>query len=184
MWPRKCKPALVLTASLALLVCGRSVSGAELDCKTFVAGFVSWARANIGVNAVGAKMGAVKVRESNPTTYPWGHGSYSEGRLGLHGNDLEGRFKVLFSDRKAPAGKFRFDPGRADIQDIRLFADGRVRILLRSWGDTSLSLGDVKCYSDGFLTGVKREANGVSMVTLLLRKEVMMEGKDGFRDWP
>ena len=156
----------------------------EIDCKTFVADYVSWAKAKIGVNRVGAKMAAVKIRETNPTTYPWGHGSYSEGGFGLHGNELEGRFITVFSDRKAPGGKYRFDPDKADIQDVKLLADGRVQIILRSWGNASFFLEGVRCTRDGFISGLKREVNGKSMVTFILRKEVIMEGKDGFRDWP
>ena len=163
------------------LVPGGMASAAEVGCRAFVADYVSWAKAKVGVNAVGAKLGGVKLRDTNPTSYPWGHGSYAESRLGLHGNELEGRFKVVFSDRKA--GIYRFDPARADLQDVRLFADGRVRVVLVTWGHASIFLEDVKCYAGGFLTGIKKEGNGVSMVTLLLRKEVMRPG-DGFRDWP
>lgn len=156
----------------------------EISCKNFVANYVSWAKANIGVNRVGAKMTAVKIRETNPKTYPWGHGSYSEGGFGLHGKELEGRFKTVFSDRKAPGGKYRFDPDKADIQDVKLFEDGRVRIILRTWGNATFFLDSVSCTDDGFINGIKREANGTSMVTFILRKEVIMEGKDGFHNWP
>lgn len=157
---------------------------AEINCKTFVADYVSWAKAKIGVNRVGAKMAAVKIRETNPNVYPWGHGSYAEGGFGLHGNELVGRFITVFSDRKAPSGKYRFDPDKADIQEVDLFADGRVQIMLRSWGNATFLLDDVSCTDDGFVSGIMREANGKSMVTFVLRKEVIMEGKDGFRNWP
>lgn len=156
----------------------------EISCNSLVGDYVSWSRARPGVNRVGAKMAAVKIREKGPTTYPWGHGSYAEGGFGLHGNDLEGRFVTLFSDRKAPGGKYRFDPDRSDIQDVKLFADGRVQIVLRSWGNVKLFLDNIICTNDGFISGIKREANGTSLVTFVLRKEIAVEGKDGFRDWP
>jgi hypothetical protein len=158
------------------------VTAAEISCKAFVADYVSWAKAKIGVNRVGAKMTAIKIRETNPTTYPWGHGSYAEGGFGLHGNELEGRFVTVFSDRKAPGGKYRFDPDKADIQDIKLFADGRVQVMLRSWGNATFLLENVKCTNGGFMYGVMRELNGTSMVTLLLRKEVIVGGKN--QSWP
>jgi hypothetical protein len=161
-----------------------SATAGEINCKAFVADYVSWAKAKVGVNRVGAKMAAVKIRETNATTYPWGHGSYAEGGFGLHGNELEGRFITVFSDRKAPGGKYRFDPKKADIQDVKLYADGRVQIVLRSWGDATFLLADVGCTDDGFIHGIMREANGTAMVTFVVRKEVAMEGKDGFRNWP
>ena len=156
----------------------------EINCKDFVSNYVSWAKEKVGVNRVGAKKTAVKIRETNPTTYPWGHGSYSEGGFGLHGNELEGRFVTVFSDRKAPGGKYRFDPDKADIQDVKLFADGRVQIMLRTWGNATFLLDNVVCTDDGFINGIQREANGTSMVTFILRKEIIMEGSDTFRDWP
>ncbi len=174
-----------------LVVCVASPMGGAasvVDCPTVIGEYLGWAGSGQGFeegsHAVGAKMAALKIREMNPETYPWGHGSYSEGRLGWHGNEMTGRFTVLFSDRKSSDGKYRFNPDAADLQDITVFADGRVQVILRTWGDATFLLEDVTCYADGFLTGVKREANGVSLVVLLLRKEVMLLGRDGFRDWP
>jgi hypothetical protein len=138
---------------------------------------------NDGDHAVGVKMSAVKLRESNPETYPWGHGSYAEGRLGWHGNDLTGRLKVLFSDRRTADGD-RFDRGKADVQDVTVSRDGRVRITLVTWGNTELVLERVTAQGNGLFNGIVREGNGVSLVTLLLRKEVMRPDRDGFRDWP
>lgn len=181
------QPKIVTKIGLTLILYSgliQSISASEIDCKTFVANYVSWAKEKIGANRVGAKMAAVKIRETSPKAYPWGHGSYSEGGFGLHGNDLEGRFITVFSDRKAPGGKYRFDPDKADIQDVKLFADGRVRIMLRSWGDATFFLDGVRCTDDGFISGNKREVNGVSMVTFILRKEIIMEAEDAFRDWP
>lgn len=158
------------------------------DCRTFLAPYFQWIEQRPGQrdgdHVVGAKMASVKIREMGAATYPWGHGSYAEGRLGWHGGDLTGRFMVLFSDRKSPDGKYRFDPKQADIQDVSVFRDGRVRVVLRSWGNASFFLDSITCYGDGFITGIKREDNGTSMVTLLLRKEVIVTGKDGLRDWP
>ena len=177
---------LLQTGRLLCICCAliNSANAGEISCEDFVAHYVSWAGQNQSAHRVGAKMAAVKIRTSNPRAYPWGHGSYSEGGFGWHGNELEGRFKTVFSDRKAPGGKYRFDPNKADIQDVKLFEDGRVQIMLRSWGDATFFLNDVHCTDDGFISGIKREANGRSMVTFILRKEVMMPGEDGFRDWP
>jgi hypothetical protein len=174
----------ILSVSVSSLVLVCPATAGEISCKSLVADYVSWSKAKIGVNRVGAKMAATKIREKGHTTYPWGHGSYAEGGFGLHGNELEGRFITVFSDRKAPGGKYRFDPDKSEIQDVKLFADGRVQITLRSWGNATFILDDVSCTNDGFISGIKREANGTSMVTFILRKEIIMEGKDGFRNWP
>jgi hypothetical protein len=162
----------------------QSADAREINCRTFVADYVSWAQAKLQVNLVGARMAAIKFPEKNPTTYPWGNGSYSEGRFGWHGNELVGRFKTVFSDRKAPGGKYRFDPDKADIQDVTLFEDGRVQIVLSSWGSAIFFLDGVRCTDDGLISGILREANGTSAVTFVLRKEVKKGGRDTFRDWP
>ncbi|MBU1456222.1 MAG: hypothetical protein KKD01_15970, partial [Proteobacteria bacterium] len=171
----------VLILSFGLI---QSATAGEINCKDFVSNYVSWAKAKVGVNRVGAKMAAVKIRETNPTKYPWGHGSYSEGGFGLHGNEMEGRFVTVFSDRKAPGGKYRFDPDKADIQDVKLFEDGRVQIMLRTWGNATFFLDSVTCTDDGFINGIQREGNGISMVNFILRKEIIPQGADTSRDWP
>jgi hypothetical protein len=56
--------------------------------------------------------------------------------------------------------------------------------MLRSWGDATIWLEDVQCYKDGFMTGLDREGNGVSMMAFALRKEIMHSDRDGFRAWP
>ncbi len=177
-----------MVLSLGLLLCTFSSHPAVADCRGMVADYFNWINQNRGTHdgahAVGVKMAAVKIRERNPERYPWGHGSYAEGRLGWHGDELTGRLKVLFSDRRSAQSNRRFDPARSDVQDVTVYADGRVRVVLVSWGNTSLFLQDVRCYQDGFITGVKREGNGTSMVSLALRKEVIRPGRDGFRDWP
>jgi len=163
----------------------------RVDSSKFVSEYFEWVHKNPGLSegahTVGVKMAAIKIRQNEPQQYPWGHGSYSEGRLGLGGDVtgvvLKGRFKVLFSDRKSPQGGYRFDPKQSDIQDVTIFDDGKVRIELISWGHATLFLEDVKCYPDGFITGIMREINGVSMVSLILRKEIMLPEQDGFQDW-
>ena len=176
---------LATSASLAIVFSGAgTANAATIGCDAFVADYVSWAKAKIGTNRVGAKAATVKIRESNPTRYPWGHGSYAEGGFGLHGNDLQGRFVTLFSDRKTPGGKYRFDPNRSDIQDVTLLADGRAQVVLRSWGDASFFLQSMSCSDEGFFTGVMHEANGRSLLSFVLRKEIIPVGKDEFRNWP
>lgn len=161
--------------------------GAEVDCAAFIEGLWSWVNENHGpgegAHRIGAKMSSVKIRERGLTTYPWGHGAYSEGAFGWGGDKLMGRFKVLFSDRKNSAGA-RFDKAQADIEDVTLYKDGRVEVMLRSWGDTLLKLESLRCYNDGFLTGIKREGNGVSMVSFVLRKEVMTPDSHPALVWP
>jgi len=74
--------------------------------------------------------------------------------------------------RPEPAFNDRgFDPNRRDITDITLWADGRGRIMLRSWGDAVLWLTDLRCDSAGFMSAIEREGNGTSMVTLSFRRE-------------
>ena len=157
------------------------------DCRTLVSDRINWIKAKPGQaegsHAVGVKMAEVKMRETNPDKYPWGYGTYTEGRLGLAGDQLQGRLTVLFSDRKTSDGKNRFAPGKSDIRDITVFSDGRVKIVLVSWGSTTYFLDDVKCSQDGFITGTLR-ANGISLYSFALRKEVMHPASDGFRDWP
>lgn len=171
---RSARVAVRMAIATALLsMTWSSPADATVDCRPLIAEHVSWIKAKVTAHRVGAKMAAVKIRDSRPERYPWGHGSYADGGFGLHGDDLVGRFLVAFSDRMKP-GAHGFDPGRRDIQDVTVFADGRVQVLLRSWGDTALWLEQVTCYPEGFITGVKREGNGVSMVSLLLRKEVIV----------
>jgi hypothetical protein len=157
------------------------------DCRTMAGDYITWAQANRtlgdGSNTVGVKMTAAKIQNTNPDAYPWGFGAVAEGRMGLDANGLTGRLSVVFSVRRSADGR-RFDPKQADIQDVTLFTDGRVRIILRTWGSATFFLDDVRCYDDGFITGIMREGNGVSMVTLALRKEKIRSASDGFRDWP
>ncbi len=166
---------------------------AKLDPAEFVAQFYAWAREGPGDISyhVGAKLGVVKIRERGIDTFPWGHGAYSEGGLALGGalardgsavSALSGRFVVLFSDRPSHGGECLFAKEEGDIQDITVFEDGNVSIMLRSWGDVVLWLENITCYSEGFLTGVRTEANGESMVTLALRRQSLAEV--GRQDWP
>lgn len=160
----------------------------SVSCSAFIEGLWSWVNQNhtlsAGGHKIGANMAAIKIRERDGTVYPWGHGSYSQGGFGWNGDKLTGRFKVLFSDRRASSGGPRFDASKSDIQDITLFKDGRVEIMLRSWGNTILKLEELKCYRDGFLTGIKREGNGVSMVSFVMRKEVITPGAHPSQLWP
>lgn len=160
----------------------------EVACAGFVRDLWEWVNENRGAHAgahrVGAKMAVVKIRDRRGEVYPWGHGAYSEGGFGWSGANLVGRFQVLFSDRRATASGNRFDHSKADIQDVTLYTDGRVEVQLRSWGNTLLSLEDVTCFGDGFLTGIKREGNGVSLVSFALRKEVLTPDSHPGTVWP
>jgi hypothetical protein len=159
----------------------------KVACAGFIQGLVDWAgerRTGANAHRIGAKMSSTKITETNETTYPWGHGGYSEGAFGWGGSKLTGRFNVLFSDRRIGAGGNRYDHSKSDIQDVTLHTDGRVEILLRSWGNTLLNLEEVTCYRDGFLTGLKREANGVSLVSFALRKETATPDSHPGTVWP
>ncbi len=160
----------------------------KIACDAFIQDFLDWlAERRTGARAhrVGAKMTSVKIRDRRGEVYPWGHGAYSEGGFGWGGSKLVGRFKTLFSDRRVGVGGNRFAHDKSDIQDVTLHADGRVEIMLRSWGDTMLTLENVTCYRDGFLTGVKREGNGVSLVSFALRKEIATpDTPRGAAAWP
>ena len=90
--------------------------------------------------------------------------------MGWHGTDMTGRFTVVFSDRRTAGTQARFAPTKSDLQDITAFSDGRVRVMLRSWGDATIWLEDVQCYKDGFMTGINREGNGVSMMAFALAR--------------
>jgi hypothetical protein len=157
------------------------------DCRTLVLDRINWIKAKPGQgegsHAVGVKIAEVKMRETNPDKYPWGYGTYAEGRLGWAGDQLQGRLTTVFSDRKSSDGKHRFAPDKSDIRDITVFSDGRVRVVLVSWGNATYFLENVRCSQDGFITGTLR-GNGVSLYSLALRKEVMHPESDGFRDWP
>lgn len=159
----------------------------EVECSGFIENLWSWVNENHGLNEgahrIGAKMASVKMRGVGGADYPWGHGSYSEGGFGWGGDKLVGRFKVLFSDRKSGAGA-RFDAAQADIQDVTLYKDGRIEIMLRSWGNVVLPLHDLRCYKEGFLTGITREGNGVSMVSFALRKEIITPDSHPALLWP
>lgn len=161
--------------------------GAVVDCAVLAEGLWGWVNENHGggegAHRIGAKMASVKIRERDGSVYPWGHGAYSEGAFGWSGDKLVGRFTVLFSDRKSGAGA-RFDKAQTDIEDITLYKDGRVEIMLRSWGNTVLKLEESRCYSDGFLTGLKHEGNGVSLVSFALRREVMTPDSHPAVLWP
>jgi hypothetical protein len=180
-----------LTINALLWICVSLLFVAPLkaaDCSSVLPSYFQWSAEKQGQtegsHAIGVKMGVVKIRETDPMTYPWGHGFYSEGRLAGHGDDMTGRLTVLFSDQKSPDGKYRFNPQKSNIQDITVFKDGRIRIVLRNWGDAQFFLENVACYPDGFITGIMREGNGVSLVTLVIRKEVILPARDGFRNWP
>ena len=157
-------------------------------CSTFIKTFTDWVKQkpclDEGCHTVGAKFSGVTIKDKNVDNYPWGFIYCAEGRMGLHGNDLQGRFTAVFSDRKASDGK-RFDPKKPDLIDVTIYADGRVQIMLRSWGDAVFWLQDVRCSNDGFLSGIIREGTTrPSMITIALRKETMHPSRDGFRDWP
>ena len=173
-------------ATLFLLVLLAGAAHGQ-DCAALASGYLRWVGEKPGQTegsrTVGVKMAVVKIRERNPDRYPWGHGSYSEGRLGWHGDDMTGRLRTLFSDRRSSDGH-RFAPDKSDLKDVTVFADGRVRVVLVSWGSATFFLEDVKCFRDGFIAGVMREANGVSLVSLALRREIMHPATDGFRGWP
>lgn len=161
--------------------------GPIVECAAFLQDLWAYVNANKGASEgahrIGAKMAAVKIRERSGGVYPWGHGSYSEGAFGWSGANLQGRFVMLFSDRKTSAGA-RFDKAQSDIQDVTLYTDGRVEIMLRSWGNAILKLEALQCYNDGFLTGIAREGNGVSFVSFALRKEVITAGSHPSALWP
>lgn len=160
---------------------------AEVDCAAFAEDLWDYVNASRGANPgdhrIGAKMAAVKIRSRDGAAYPWGHGAYAEGALGWGGDRLSGRFAILFSDRRAGTGA-RFDAAQADIQDVTLHKDGRVDIMLRSWGNAVVELEDVRCYADGFLTGIAREGNGVSIVSFALRKEIITPDSHPAKLWP
>ncbi len=162
-------------------------AGPTVDCAAFIQDLWDYVNAkkgaSVGDHRIGAKMAAVKIRDRNGSVYPWGHGSYSEGAFGWGGANLQGRFVVLFSDRKTSGGA-RFDKAKSDIQDVTLYTDGRVEIMLRSWGNTVLQLEAPHCYRDGFLVGVAREGNGVSLVSFALRKELITTGSHPSALWP
>jgi len=163
----------------------------QIDCTELFSKYVDWVNENPGTDegshAVGVKMADIKIRETDPQQYPWGHGSYAEGRLGLGGGptgpEFKGRLKFLFSDRISPED-CRFDRDQSDIRDVTFLESGKIRIELISWGGVSFDLEDVMCYKGDFITGIMKEANGISMISLLLRKDIIKPGQDGFRDWP
>lgn len=131
---------------------------------------------------IGGKLGVVKIRDRRIDVHPWGHGAYSESGFSIGGTldydgetvaALTGRFTVVFSDRASHDEECLFDLAGTDLQDITLFEDGKVRVVLVTWGHTTLWLDEVTCYSEGFLTGIRREGNGDSLVTLALRKQLL-----------
>ncbi|MBI1365040.1 MAG: hypothetical protein GC153_03690 [Alphaproteobacteria bacterium] len=161
--------------------------GESVDCAAFIEDLWSYVNANKGASEgahrIGAKMARVKIQSRATTNYPWGHSAYSEGAFGWSGDSLVGRFKVLFSDRKSAAGA-RFDAGKADIEDVTLYKDGHIEIMLRGWGNAVLKPTSLRCYPDGFVTGIIREDNGVSMVSFALRKEQITPGSHPASLWP
>ena len=141
-------------------------AAAAVDCAAMISGHIDWMGAGLTNRRIGAKFARVKITSSAtaPSTTKWGHVSVSEGAFGWHQTDMEGRFMVAFSDRG-------FDSNRRDITDITLWRTGRAQIQLRSWGDTVLTLTDLRCDSAGFLTGLEHEGNGTSLVTISFRRE-------------
>lgn len=181
-------PKRVIIVVLFLSMSGMTTVLDAQVCSTFIKTFTDWVRQKScldeGCHTVGAKLTGVTIKDKNPDKYPWGFVYVAEGRVGLSGKNLIGRFTVVFSDRKATDGK-RFDPRKTDLMDVTIFADGRVQVMLRSWGDATFFLENVQCFPDGFITGTMREGTSrPSQVTIALRKEIMHPGTDGFRDWP
>jgi|SRR6266850_205719 len=121
---------------LALLLLLQPIPVNAADCRSVLSSYFQWLAEKQGQtegsHAIGIKMAVVKIRETDPNTYPWGYGFYAEGRLGWHGDDMTGRLTVLFSDQKSSDGRYRFNPQKSNIQDITVFKDGRVRIVLRN----------------------------------------------------
>lgn len=159
----------------------------KVSCSSLVEDLLAWVNerpAGPNLHRIGAKMTSAKISNLDGTTYPWGHGAYSEGAFGAAGTKLVGRFKVLFSDRQVGGDGNRFDHSRHDLQDVTLHADGRVEILLRNWGNTLLKLEDVACFQGAFVTGIKREGNGISVVSFALREEVATPDSHPGTTWP
>jgi hypothetical protein len=157
-----------LTAlAVAALVAPSPATAAPVSCAALFSGHIAWISAGLGHRRIGAKFARVKITSgaTAPAATKWGHISVSEGAFAFaHPGFMEGRFLVAFNDRG-------FDPNRRDITDITLWADGRGRIMLRSWGDAVLWLTDLRCDSAGFMSAIERERNGTSMVTLSFRRE-------------
>ena len=155
----------IAIASVAL-VWPALATAAPVPCGTTIGAHIAWMGAGQGHRRIGAKFARVKITSSAeaPSGTRWGHISVSEGAFGWHGNEMTGRFMVAFNDRN-------FDPARRDITDITLRADGTGQIVLRSWGNATLVLTELRCDSAGFLSAIEREANGTSMVTLSFRRE-------------
>ncbi len=157
----------LLLASIAIFSISfpASISAAPVSCVTMISGHIGWMGGNPN-RRIGAKFARVKITSGGPaaSSTKWGHISVSEGAFGWHGTDMEGRFLVAFNDRN-------FDSSRRDITDIKLWADGRGQIVLRSWGDAVLPLSEIRCDSAGYLSAIEREGNGTSMITLSFRRE-------------
>jgi hypothetical protein len=159
--------ALFAAISLFVLVQPSPATAAPVPCSTLIGGHIAWISANLGHRRIGAKFARVKITSGAmaPAATKWGHVSVAEGAFAFaHPGFMEGRFLVAFNDRG-------FDLNRRDITDITLWADGRGRIMLRSWGDAVLPLTDLRCDSAGFLSALEHEGNGTSMVTLSFRRE-------------
>ena len=162
----------VTATALIATLAPAQVNAAPVGCDTLIGGHIAWMAQGQGHRRIGAKMSRVKITAPAPApaSTKWGHISVSEGAFGWHGSDMTGRFMVAFSDRLDTSGRW-FDPARRDITDITLYASERGEVVLRSWGDTRIVLADLRCDSSGFVTAIEREANGVSMITLSLRRE-------------
>jgi hypothetical protein len=124
----------VLLLSLLLPFLSQSAPTYAQDCRALAMDRINWIKAkpgqSDGSHVVGVNIGEVKLKETNPDKIPWGYGSYTEGRMGGAGDQLVGRFKVLFSGRKSGGCPFATD--QSDIRDVTLFSDGRVKIALVS----------------------------------------------------
>lgn len=160
---------IFLILAVSALVLPASAAAAPVNCGAMIGAHIAWMTVSLGHRRIGAKFARVKITSSAtaPATTKWGHISVAEGAFAFaHPGFMEGRFRVAFNDRG-------FDPNRRDITDITLWADGRGRIMLRSWGDVVLPLSEMRCDSAGFLSAIEREGNGVSMVTLSFRRETL-----------
>lgn len=72
-------------------------------------------------------------------------------------------------DRSAFVGKFQAvlpgrNDGKSDLTTLKVYRDGRVRLVLNAWGDANVNLSDVACYrghqgNTFVLTGNSRTAS-------------------------
>ncbi|SMF27513.1 hypothetical protein [Pseudobacteriovorax antillogorgiicola] len=149
----------------------------SVSCSNLLQDYGNWLRGSSKTYWRGAKfsLNSNKIRtkaaqEKKPSHL---HGGYGHGNLSLKGTALVGQTSKYFSDRFSKDRRTPFAKSQADKVSLELGMSGASKVVLNTWGNTSLSLRSMSCFKDlygDFIRAWIYEGNGVSSVHIGLHK--------------